>query len=417
MTDDVKIKKEQASRAIATGVWQKAMQRVENGHLVHDKKVIITLPVLLTGGTEIQTKSLVKVLVSAGFDVTVCCFYDFEQSMVAAMEKTGARVVLLRQNPAEGLWILFKKLVDFFRQEKPHICHVQYMAPGFIPVLAARLANVPVVFATVHQPGHPYGKKAHLLLRVAASLCTVFTCISRSVEKSWFSSSTLFNVHSKKAELSHCTVYNAVDVTAIAAAVGASNKHEILNKYHIGHGAVIGCVARLRVEKGQKTLVKALAEVVKAIPAVKLLMIGDGPDKMELMRLSEDLGVSGNIVWLGQQDQAEVYKLYGVMDIVVVPSLFEGFGLVAAEAMAAGLPVIASNVDGVAEVVKDGETGALFPVGNWQALAESLIHLLNNPQLAKKFGQNGRDRVQEYFSLDQFSASMLRIYGQYQFWN
>jgi glycosyltransferase involved in cell wall biosynthesis len=171
------------------------------------------------------------------------------------------------------------------------------------------------------------------------------------------------------------------------------------------------------VEKGQKTLVKALAEVVKAIPAVQLLMIGYGPDKLELMRLSEELGVDRNIVWLGQQDQAEVYKLYGVMDIVVVPSLFEGFGLTAAEAMAAEVPVIASNVDGVAEVVKDGETGALFPVGNSQALAESLIHLLNNPRLAKKFGQNGRDRVQEYFSLDQFSASMLRIYGQYQFLN
>lgn len=377
------------------------------------QKIVITLPVLLTGGTEIQTVALVKVLAGAGYDVTICCFYDFEQSMVAAMEKAGARVVLLKQKWEDGLLVLLKSLVSYFRKEKPDICHVQYMAPGFIPVVAARLAGVPVVFATVHQPGHPYGKKAHLLLRVAAKLCTVFICISRSVEKSWFGSSALFDARAQILGLGHFTIFNAVDLKAIGAALDASAKHETQKKYRIGHGVVIGCVARLRVEKGQKTLVKALVEVVKAIPAVQLLMIGDGPDKLELMRLSEDLGVSGNIVWLGQQDQAEVYKLYVVMDVVVVPSLFEGFGLTAAEAMAAGIPVIASNVDGVAEVVKDGVTGALFPVGNWQALAESLIHLLNNPQLAKKFGQNGRDRVQEYFSLDQFSASMLRLYGQY----
>lgn len=376
-------------------------------------KVIVTLPVLLTGGTEIQTMALVRVLAAAGYDVTVCCFYDFEHSMVTAMEKAGARVALLKQNREDGLWLLLKRLVFYFRKEKPYICHVQYMAPGFVPVLAARLARVHVVLATVHQPGHPYGKKARLLLRVAAKLCSVFTCISRSVEKSWFGSSRLFDVHSKKTELGHCTVFNAVDVTAIAAAAGTSDKREILNKYRIAQGAVIGCVARLRVEKGQKTLINALAEVVKAIPAVQLIMIGDGPDKLELIRLSEELGVDRNIFWLGQQDQAEVYKLYGVMDIVVVPSLFEGFGLAAAEAMAAGVPVIASNVDGVAEVVKDGETGALFPVGNSQALAESLIHLLNNPRLARQLGHKGRERIQRYFSLDQFSESMLRLYEQY----
>lgn len=373
-------------------------------------KVAVTLPVLLTGGTEIQTMALVKVLAVAGYDVTVCCFYDFEPSMVTEMEKAGARVALLDQKREDGLWVLLKRLVYYFCQEKPDICHVQYMAPGFIPVLAARLARVPVVFATVHQPGHPYGKKAHLLLRMAAKLCTQFICISESVEKSWFGSSALFDAHANKAKFDHCTIYNAVDIKAIVEAVRVSDEREILNKYRIGNDAVIGCVARLREEKGQKTLIKALAEVVKAIPAVQLLMIGDGPDKQELMRLSEDLGVDSNIVWLGRQDQAEVYNLYGVMDIVVVPSLFEGFGLTAAEAMAAGVPVIASNVDGLTEVAKDGESGFLFPAGDSQALAESLLHLLNDPQLARQLGENGHDRVQRCFSLERFSESMLALY-------
>ncbi|MFA6062362.1 MAG: glycosyltransferase family 4 protein [Gallionella sp.] len=377
------------------------------------KKVVITLPVLFTGGTEIQTISLVKVLVTAGYDVAVLCFYDFEQKMVAAMEKTGARVVLLKLDRDGGLWLLLKSLTKFFRKERFYFCHVQYMAPGFIPVVAARLAGVPVVFATVHQPGHPYGKKAHYLLRIAAQLCTRFICISKSVESSWFKNSELFDVQAQKIQSRHCTIFNAVDVNAIAVASDVSMKYETRRQYHLGDERTIGCVARLRVEKGQKILIQAFSEVVKVIPDIKLLMIGDGPDKLELMLLAEELSVTESIIWLGRQDQADVYRLYGVMDVVVVPSLFEGFGLAAAEAMSAGVPVIASNIDGLAEVVRDSETGVLFPVGNSQALAASLIQLLNSPSLSAQFGKNGQVRVRDFFAIESFSESMLALYGHY----
>lgn len=388
-------------------------RRYSDNFLLNERKVIVTLPVLLTGGTEIQAMTLVKVLVTAGYDVTVCCFYDFEPSMVIAMEKTGARVVLLKLNREDGLWVLLKNLVSYFRKEKPEICHIQYMAPGFIPVLAARMARVPVVFATVHQPGHPYGKKAHYLLQMAARLCAQFICISRSVESSWFGSSRLFDVEAKKLKPGHCTIFNAVDIEAISAASDVSKKHETLRKYHIGGEKIIGCVARLRVEKGQKTLIRAFSEVVKAITDVKLLMIGDGPDKLELTLLAEELSVNEKIIWLGRQDQSDVYKLYGAMNVVVVPSLFEGFGLAAAEAMSAGVPVISSNIDGLTEVVRDGETGMLFPVGNSQALAASLIELFNNPPLSSRFGKNGQSRVRSLFALESFSESMLALYGHY----
>lgn len=376
-------------------------------------KVIVTLPVLLTGGTEIQTKSLVKVLVSAGFDVSVCCFYDFEPTMVVAMEKAGARVVLLRQNRADGLWVLFKKLVEFFRQEKPHICHVQYMAPGFIPVLAARLVRVPVVFATVHQPGHPYGKKAHLLLRLAARLCNQFICISKSVEQSWFGISSIFDPYGQKSGLHHCTIFNAVDVDAIRYLSTSMSKTEIRNKYQIRELYTIGCVARLRGEKGQMTLIQAFSNVLKANPSVQLLMIGDGPDKNELMQLSESLGLNQNIIWLGQLEQTDVYKLYAVMDVVVVPSLFEGFGLTAAEAMAAELPVVGSRVDGLVEVIEDGVTGYLVEPSDSLALTNALLKLLSNPEQAKEFGLRGQDRVMQYFSMGRFGESMLGFYKQH----
>jgi glycosyltransferase involved in cell wall biosynthesis len=376
-----------------------------------DKTVLITLPVLLTGGTEFQTMALVKVLCTAGYRVKLCCFYDFEQGMVANMEKAGAQVVLLKLKWKDGLLSLLIKLFFFFRKEKPDICHVQYMAPGFISVVAARLAGVPVIFATVHQPGHPYGKKAHVLIRTAAMICTQFICISKSVEQSWFGSSAFCdeNFLLKK----HCTIYNAVDCDAIMEATNDCNKSAMLQAYHLEPYTVIGCVARLRQEKGQKILLLAFAEVVKFRNDVKLLMVGDGPDMSELLKLSDSLGLSHYIIWLGRQEQANVFRLYGIMQIVIVPSFFEGFGLSAAEAMSAGLPVIASNIDGLAEVVLDGETGELFPVGDSHALASSLLRIINNTELVKRYGNNGRGRVRKYFAMEAFSQSMLKFYEIY----
>lgn len=390
-----------------------AAEYFDKGCSDHGKKVIVTLPVLLTGGTEIQTMALVKVLAAAEYDVTVCCFYDFEPGMVVAMEKVGAHVVLLKQKWEDGPWVLLKRLVSYFRQVKPDICHVQYMAPGFIPVLAARLAGIPVLFATVHQPGHPYGKKAHLVLRSAARLCNQFICTSKSVEQSWFGISSIFDPYGQKSGLHHCTIFNAVDVDAIRELSTSMSKIEIRNKYHISELYTIGCVARLRAEKGQKKLILAFSNVLKANASVQLLMIGDGPDKNELMQLSESLGLSQNIIWLGQLEQSDVYKLYGVMDVVVVPSLFEGFGLSAAEAMAAELPVVGSRVDGLAEVIEDGVTGYLVEPSDSPALTNALIKLLSNPEQAKEFGLRGRDRVMKYFSMGRFGESMLGFYKQH----
>jgi len=141
---------------------------------IRGRKVVVTIPVLLVGGTEVQTLNLVRTLVDCGYRVTACCYYDHEASMVASMEDAGAKVVLMNLDRAAGLWHLLGKLRQFFCEERPDIVHVQYIAPGLIPILAARLAMVPTVFATAHQPGRTYGWKAKLLLRSAARLCTSF---------------------------------------------------------------------------------------------------------------------------------------------------------------------------------------------------------------------------------------------------
>lgn len=378
----------------------------------HPTRVIITLPVLLVGGTEVQTLHQVRVLAVAGYDVTICCFYENDEAMCAEMVAAGAEVVLLGAQRSEGLASLLRQLVQWFRQQDPDIVHVQYMAPGFIPVIAARLAGVRTVFATVHQPGRTYGWKAHLLLRTAARLCTAFFCNSLAVEHSWFGDATLFDPQRARSRR-HWTIYNAVDVEKISSVVAATDCTALRVELALGDRPVIGCIGRLRSEKGQGVLIEAMTEVVRVFPDAVLMMVGDGPDRGKLENQSKSLGLTNNIRFLGQQSPEDVYRLLAIMNVVSVPSLFEGFGLVAAEAMAAARPVVASKVDGLLDVVTDEETGLLVDPSNPGALADAIMRLLRpNSKELQSMGKKGFEKAKDMFSMQCYSKAVLFAYTQ-----
>jgi len=327
------------------------------------------------------------------------------------MEEAGARVDLLQELRANGMIRLFRRLTAYFRERHPDIVHVQYVAPGLIPVLAARVAGVRTVFSTVHQPGRTYGWKTRLYLKFAASLCTSFFCNSLAVERSWFGDSSLFDPEST-LKRRHWTIYNAVDAEKIAAIAATADMPALRSEFGLMTGPVIGCVGRLRHEKGQILLLDAMAEVINTIAMARLLVVGDGPDADALKRHATQRGMQNHIIWCGKTDAERVYHLYRLMDVVAVPSVFEGFGLVAAEAMAAGRAVVASAVDGLAEVVEDGVTGLLVSPGDSTALATALIDLLQHPAKAVEMGRQGKARVRELFPMERYRESILAVYAQ-----
>lgn len=378
------------------------------------KVVVIGIPVLLVGGTEMQTLAVVRVLISGGYRVIVCCYHEHSPAVVSQFEAAGAEVSLLnltRQVGLSGLLRLIPRLAKVFRSYQPDVVHIQYIAPGLIPIIAARLAGVRTVFATVHIAGSiAYGRKAKWMLRAAAQLCTTFICVSKDVERFWFGDAKVFDADHSCANRYHLTIYNAVDIERVCSIVSSANRDEIRDQLKLRDKKVIGILGRLAVQKGHTFLIDAMVDVVLAMPDTVLIIIGDGPERERLKVQAEALGLSEHIRWLGSMHQEEAWSMFSVMDVFVMPSLFEGFGLTAAEAMAAGLPVVGSQVDGLSEVIEDGVTGYLVSPDDSQALAHSLIVLLNNTLLAKQFGQNGCDRVQKYFSMEQFSKSMLALY-------
>lgn len=177
---------------------------------------------------------------------------------------------------------------------------------------------------------------------------------------------------------------------------------------------VVGTVGRLTPVKDQQLLLRAVAKMrvdyPSLAPRVKLILVGDGPLRAELTQLVDELGLA-NVAWLAG-DREDVPELLSTLDIFVLPSLAEGISNTVLEAMASGLPVIATASGGNVELVKEGVNGRLVPVGEVDALCQALATLLENDELRQRLGENAREGVRERFQWDQAVASYLGVYDE-----
>ena len=372
--------------------------------------VIICIPCLLLGGSEFATLSLVEALRPGDYDITVCCYYEYDAMMVKRFENAGARVELLDLARGE-LGHLFSTLSAFFRSQQPNAVHVQYFAPGMVPILAARRAGIKHVFATVHAAGRQgFGWKPRAMLRLSAALTDHFFCVSRNTERFWFRSISAIGESADWSKVRHSTIYNAVDVSRIRAAAVQGDREALCPELPLA-AKVIGIVGRLVRLKGHLTLLRAMKGVLAEIPDTFLLVIGQGPDEAVFRREAGRLGIADYVIWKGRVEPEVVPKYYHIMDVLAMPSHWEGFGLTAAEAMAAGRPVVGTDVPGLREVVKDGVTGFLVPVEDASALAERLLRVLTDGSGRMAMGAKGLDRVKRFFDVAAHDQRWLDAYA------
>lgn len=194
-------------------------------------------------------------------------------------------------------------------------------------------------------------------------------------------------------------IYNGRDLTNFNSAVS-------LKRPEIGVSNAVPlviAVSSLSQQKDYNTLIKA----IKKLPGVHLLVVGQGPLKNSLMKLAVDLGVGERIHFLGHRN--DVAQLIKTADVFTQSSHWEGFGLTVVEAMACGVPVIATNVPGVNEVIVDGVSGILVPPKDENALAASISAVLSNEHLSNKLRMNGLERAKK-FSIDTMADEVTNIY-------
>jgi glycosyltransferase involved in cell wall biosynthesis len=175
----------------------------------------------------------------------------------------------------------------------------------------------------------------------------------------------------------------------------------------------LGFVKLLEAYYGPDYLIRAMDLIVAKHPQTKLLMAGSGEMRSQLEVLTRQLGLTRNVSFLGALEHHQVPELLKNVDVFVMPSIWEGFGVAAVEAEAMEIPVVATRVGGIPEVVLDGETGILVEPGNSEQLAQAILTLIENPALRRQMGERGRRHVLANYRWEDNAALMERLYHRF----
>jgi glycosyltransferase involved in cell wall biosynthesis len=175
---------------------------------------------------------------------------------------------------------------------------------------------------------------------------------------------------------------------------------------------VVGSVGRLSPEKGLNYLLQAMVTVVREEPRARVLLAGDGPERRALERLASRPGLAGRVEFAGEIAHEQVPETLARMDVFAMPSTWEGFGVAALEAEAMELPVVASNIHGIPDVVEDGVSGILVPPKDVDALCRAVLRLLRDGAERRRMGRSGRELVASRYSWAESTRRMEALYDE-----
>lgn len=370
-------------------------------------KVLVCIPGLLTGGTEIQTLSLLEALVAAGHKVVVVCYFEYADQMVDRYSQADAIVELLNpdgkrpigiKNTAVSLWRGLRRVV---KQYKPDVAHVQYMAPGALPILVLRALGMKNIIATAHTSAdiYPSLKQIHWLNK---HILTAFQCITLKAEASFFGNASLFSSDTKlKKHGNHFTIYNNLP-----------SYIELADTPRKGTPKTIGVVSRLERIKGMNLVVPTFAEIYKHHPTMSLLIVGDGSQRDLMEQQVQNAGLPEESVrFVGRQGQDKLQSFYDQIDILLMPSRSEGFGLTAIEGMARGCVPVVSNTGGLPEVVEDGVSGLLHTSESVEDMISKIASIICNPKLFDQLSMGAHNRA-HVFSKELYNAQIAELYSK-----
>jgi len=205
-------------------------------------------------------------------------------------------------------------------------------------------------------------------------------------------------------------IHNGINLEVFDKPHTQEDKKIIKRELRLKEGPVVGIIARLSSVKGHKFIIEAMKAVVRDIDNAQLLIVGEGEEEQNLKDLAKELGLSDSVIFA--KFVLDTAGVLAVMDVFVLYSIKEGLGLALIEALCCGVPVVASDVGGVYSVVKDGTTGLLVPPKEPFALAEAILKLLKDRQLAVKLAESGRRFVRANFSLEQMGLKVEAAYKE-----
>jgi glycosyltransferase involved in cell wall biosynthesis len=362
--------------------------------------VLLLITELNVGGAERIVEQLATRLSRDRYNVEVACLYD-PDAIGADIRAAGIPLINLNMR---GKWDLRTpyRLFRLLRRENIQILHAHLFHANFLASVVGRLARTPCVIVTRHNVDIG-GAHRECINRCIKGLRDLVVVISQEVQ-------VVESQRSRIALSKTVLIPNGVQVESFTK-VSQNDVENLVQEWGINISMpIIGTLARFHKQKGYSYLLDAAVMLKENMPSVSFLLVGDGALKSLMEEKAHSLGLSDSVIFTGIR--RDVPEILALLDVFVLPSLWEGLPIALLEAMAAGLPVVATRVGGVPEVVVDGVTGLLVPPRDPEAFSKAILKLLQDPDLRQKMGQAGRERVMEHFSAERMVQDTEALYQQ-----
>ena len=356
-------------------------------------RVMVVTSTLWAGGAERHLVTVLPALDRDRFQIVLCCVQE-EGDYFRALSDAGVRCVNLGSPKRRQALRALRGLVRELRRFRPHVVLTFPLNADVVGRIAATLTGVPVVAAWKHSCGytrrHPLDRRSERLLAPMTDYCVGVAAaqIPFLVDE--------LGVPRRKIRI----VPNGIDLSGFPVRPGRERDAALSRELGVGSDdPVVGILARLRPEKDHAMFLRAARVVADRRPDAWFLILGDGPLQAELEELARKLGLADRTVFAGKR--YDVSRILALLDVSVLSSANDCFPYAALESMATAVPVVATAVGAIPEIVEDGVTGHLIPPGDSEALGRRVLELLQHPDDARAMGLAGRRRVELHFTAER----------------
>lgn len=341
------------------------------------------------GGAERHILNLATAMDPQRVAITVCCLFADPFVKVAREEGINALAIPMRHKLD---FSIITKLRDLIKQEDVDLVHTHGVRANLVGRLAARMAGKDTVVTTVHSlltQDYPdvFSRLANMFIeRASRGLTTHFIAVSGGLQKALLQQ----GIPEKRVAV----IYNGLNPADFDVDHTPGTWRQ---KMGISPDVpLVAIIGRLHPVKGHRFFLQAAADILQSRPDVRFVVVGCGPERPRLEEYAQRLGINHGVIFTGFV--SDVSEVLPDLNLLVIPSLWEGFGLTALEAMVAGVPVVATSVGGLPEVVDHGTTGLLVPPADDTGLARGINWMLDHPREAGDMAQLAKSAVEEKFT-------------------
>jgi glycosyltransferase involved in cell wall biosynthesis len=348
-------------------------------------------------GAEAVLLTLSKTLNQASHRSTLAVFNNLPNPNLQVHEKALQSGLESHLIPCSGQfdYKAVSNLRKFIEVTGADVVHAHgYKADSYV-YLALRGSGIPIVSTCHNWIKHSwlvsaYGALDRLVLRSYSAVVAVSEEVKQILLGSGVNSE---NIH---------LIRNGIDVASFANVPASLREHD--------NSRMIGWIGRLSHEKGPDIFIRAAALALTDNPSLLFILVGDGPLRADLETLTQELGISTSIRFVGRRE--DMAAVYASMDLLVSSSRQEGLPMAILEGMASGVPWVATAVGDVPRLIKDGQNGLLVPAGDIEGLASGILRLAGHHDICKQLGMAARQTVQEDYSTERMTKEYINLYEQ-----